>query len=158
MAATRTSWLSPTPWQWRAVATPRCIPFFFPPHPYPYLSFLYPRHELFLYNHLFHTTVYHGLKCDRRASVSLMQRKKSAYKNESIDVFGVRLHWTHCGVMFHMRRGGFCTRVPIEKKTAPQQKLNFLLDTYRYIRFVSNFDNKAYFLSSVFSFVRLAAK
>lgn len=42
------------------------------------------------------------------------------------------------------------------KKNAPQQKPKFLLGTYRYIRFVSNFDNKAYFFWVAFSFVRFS--
>ena len=53
-----------------------------------------------------------------------------------------------------MRRGVFCTRVRIEKKMHPQP--NFLLGTYRYIRFVSNFDNNAYFFWVAFSFVRFS--
>lgn len=46
-AEARTSWNHPTRSGWH---TPRRIPFFFPPHPYPYLCFLYPK--LFLYTRL----------------------------------------------------------------------------------------------------------
>lgn len=73
-AVTRSS--SPTPTH-EVVATPRRIPFFFPPHPYPYLSFLYPGSELFLSSRPFLTHPDRLSDYDSRYPVSLLRKGKN---------------------------------------------------------------------------------
>jgi hypothetical protein len=57
--------------------TPHRIPFFFTPHPYPYLSFLYPQLKLFLYSRLFLATARTLRKCDCCIAVLVGRKEKN---------------------------------------------------------------------------------